>query len=301
MVVKQSMNLPYNSKTKAAAMAQLKEGEKKMAAKIDQLVATGGLQEDEMEQRGCFARGCFPFMRRGRRRIAQDTGLETAVFGQGAAKSTNAAAARLEQAASQVSSHAEGLAERAAEARKKAQLLAGMGKKQEAMMALKRCKTLEKQAETELATHAAIEQQQDMLQSSALQREIASALSAATKTTKVKSKGLLEKAEDAVDSSAELKDAFEDISEVLGGLNRSDFDDEELMAEIEAMSQAEAVPTSAAAAEAEAPAVKAQVEPRAIVVGIDPELYPAAPAQKQRREQKQKLLDNDSAAVAVGS
>ena len=297
------MNLAYNSKTKAAAMAQLKEGEKKMALKIDQLVATGGLlQEDEMEQRGCFARGCFPFLRRGRRRIAQDTGLETAVFGQGVVKSTNAAAARLEQAASQVSSHAEGLAERAAEARKKAQLLAGMGKKQEAMMALKRCKALEKQAETALATHAAIEQQQDMLQSSALQREIASALSAATKTTKVKSKGLLEKAEDAVDSSAELKDAFEDISEVLGGLNRSDFDDEELMAEIEAMSQAESVPSStAAAAEAEAPAVKAQIEPRAIVVGIDPELYPSAPARKQRREQKQKLLDNDSAAVASAS
>ena len=36
-----------------------------------------------------------------------------------------------------------------------------------------------------------------------------------------------------MDSSAELKDAFEDISEVLGGLNRNDFDEDELMAEIE--------------------------------------------------------------------
>ena len=293
------MNIAYNSKTKAAAMAQLKADEKKVAAKIDQLVATGGLQEDDLEQRGCFARGCFPFLRRGRRRLAQDTGLEVAVFGQNASSGTNAAAARLEQAASQVSSHAEGLAERAAEARKKAQLLAGMGKRQEAMMALKRCKTLEKQAETALATHAAIEQQQDMLQSSALQRDVASALSSAVKSTKVKTKGLLEKTEDAVDTSAELKDAFEDITEVLGGLNRNEFDDEELMAEIEAMSQSE---TAVADAPVEAPA-KAQVEPQAIVVGIDPELFPKAPA-RQRREQKQKLLDHDAAAeqaMAAGS
>ena len=288
------MNIAYNSKTKAAAMAQLKADEKQVAAKIDRLVATGGLQEDDLEQqRGCFARGCFPFLRRGRRRLAQDTGLETAVFGQNAAKGTNAAAARLEQAASQVSSHAEGLASRAAEARKKAQLLAGMGKKQEAMMALKRCKTLEKQAETALATHAAIEQQQDMLQSSALQRDVASALSSAVKSTKVKTKGLLEKTEDAVDTSAELKDAFEDITEVLGGLNRNEFDDDELMAEIEAMSQSETA-TAQTEAPVEAPA-KAQVEPQAIVVGIDPELFPKAPG-RQRREQKQKLLDHDAAA-----
>ena len=93
---RQSMNIAYNSKTKAAAMAQLKADEKKVAAKIDQLVATGGLQEDDLEQRGCFARGCFPFLRRGRRRLAQDTGLETAVFGQNASSGNGAAAARLE-------------------------------------------------------------------------------------------------------------------------------------------------------------------------------------------------------------
>ena len=287
------MSTAYNSKTKVLAMAQLKAEEKKIAEKIDHLVQTGGLNEDEMNQQGCFGRGCFPWLGKGRRRLAQDTGLETAVFGQGAAKSTSAAAARLEQAAAQVSTHAEGLAERAAEARKKAQLLAGMGKKQEAMMALKRCKTLEKQAETALATHAAIEQQQDMLQSSALQRDVASALSSAVKSTKVKTKGLLEKAEDAVDSSAELKDAFEDISEVLGGLNKHDFDEDELMAEIEAMSQPEP------AAESEAVPAKAQVEPQAIVVGIDPQLYPKAP--RAQKEQKQKLLAHDSAAEAAVS
>ena len=205
-----------------------------------------------------------------------------------------------EQAASQVSSHAEGLAERAAQARKKAQLLASMGRKQEAMLALRRCKTLEKQAETALATHAAIEQQQDMLQSSALQRDVASALSSAVKSTKVKTKGLLERTEDAVDSSAELKDAFDDISEVLGGLNKNDFDEEELMAEIEAMSQLEtAVEEEPADAEAEAEAAEEApaVASTAIVVGIDPALYPSAPRRRTRKEQKQKLLEHDSAAV----
>ena len=287
------MSVAYNSKTKAVAMAQLKTEEQQMAAKIDHLVATGGLQEDELDRRGWFSGGCLSFFRRGRRRLAQDTGMETAVFGQNVSKSTNAAAARLDQAAAQVSTHAESLAERAAVARQKAQLLVGMGKKQEALMSLKRCKALEKQAETAMATHAAIEQQQDMLQSSALQRDVASALSASIKSTKGKTKGLLEKTETAVDDSAELKDAFEDISEVLGGLARSDFDDDDLMAEIEEMGRAE---MAEAEAEAEAP-TKASVAPAAIVVGIDPALYPKAPA--QRREQKQKLLAHDSAMASA--
>ena len=135
----------YNSKTKAMAVAELKSAEAKMAAKIehiDKLVASGAI-DDDVERRGCGG-GCFGFLRKGRSRLAQDQGIEQAVFGQNASTSGNAAAARLEQAAAQVSSHAEGLVERAAEARKKAQLLAGMGRKRDAMMALKRCKTLEK-------------------------------------------------------------------------------------------------------------------------------------------------------------
>ena len=50
------------------------------------------------------------------------------------------------------------------------------------------------------------------------------------------------------------------------------------------------------AAEREAAVQKAEVEPQAIVVGIDPALYPSAP--KAGREAKQKLLEADSAAGA---
>ena len=165
------------------------------------------------------------------------------------------------------------------------------GKKQEAMGALKRAKALEKQAEVAASTHAAIEQQKDMLESSALQREVATALSASIATTKKKTRGLLEKAERAVDGSVELRDAADEISEVMGGLNTNDqFDEDDLMEELELMqreAEEEATPEDSVAANAE-------VEPQAIVVGIDPALYPSAP--KSKREAKQKLLAADSAA-----
>ena len=283
--------MEFNRQTKMAAREAMKAKEQAMAERIDQVMKTGDPDAD-LQQRGCTP-GCFSFFRRGRSRLAQEQ-IEGAVFGQnGASNSTANANVRLGKAAEQMESHASQLYAKSGASRSKAKALMAQGKKQEAMLALRRCKTLEKQAETAMQTHAAIEQQQDMLQSSALQRDVASALSSAVKSTKVKTKGLLEKAEDAVDSSAELKDAFEDISEVLGGLNKHDFDEDELMAEIEAMSQPEP------AAESEVVPAKAQVEPQAIVVGIDPQLYPKAP--RAKKEQKQKLLAHDSAAEAAVS
>ena len=167
------------------------------------------------------------------------------------------------------------------------------------MVALKRAKALEKQAEVAASTHAAIEQQKDMLESSALQREVATALSASIATTKKKTKGLLEKAESAVDGSAELKDAVEDINEVMGGLSTTDqFDEDDLLEELELMQQET---QEEAAPEVAHVTAKAEVEPQAIVVGIDPELYPKAPtaARRRAREAKQRLLDADAAAVGV--
>jgi len=82
----------------------------------------------------------------------------------------------------------------------------------------------------------------------------------------------------------------------MGGLAKvDDYDDDDLMEELELMQQEageEAAPEAA-------PAVaKAEVEPQAIVVGIDPLMYPSAPSAK--REAKQKLLaagSVDSAAA----
>ena len=285
--------MELNRQTKMAEVAKMKEAEKAMAAKIDKIV---GELDDDTQRRGCGG-GCFPFlMRRGRSRIAQESGMEVAVFGQSAAGGGAAHAnARLEKAAAQIEDHASQLYAKAGASRSKAKALMNQGKKQEAMLALKRAKALEKQAEVAASTHAAIEQQQEMLESSALQREIASALSASIASTKKKTKGLLEKAENAVDGSAELHDVAQEINEVMGGLAKvDDYDEDELMEELEQM-QEETGEEAAPEAAPEPVAAKAEVEPQAIVVGIDPSQFPSAP--KSKREMKQKLLSADSAAV----
>lgn len=293
--------MEFSRQTKLAKVQEIAQAERAMEKRIDNLVNRGQIEEDDRRP-GC-ATGCFPWLRRGgRSRIAQDQAIEVAVFGRGAAASN--ANARLEKAAEQLEHHAEQLYVKADASRSKARAMMAQGKKGEAMAALKRAKALEKQAEVAASTHVAIEQQQDMLQSSALQREVATALSASIASTKHKTRGLLEKAESAVDSSAELKDAVDDINEVMGGLGASDhFDEDELLEELECM-QRETV--EEAAPEVAPVAAKAQVEPQAIVVGIDPTLYPKAPPnvaaasrRNKKREAKQRLLDADAAAVAI--
>jgi hypothetical protein len=78
----------------------------------------------------------------------------------------------------------------------------------------------------------------------------------------------------------------------MGGLATNDqYDEDDLLEELELM-QREAAPEAAPVA---APvAAKAEVEPQAIVVGIDPALYPEAP--RGKAEAKQSLLAADSAA-----
>ena len=294
--------MEFNRDTKMAKVKEIEDAEKNMAKRIDKLVSNGELEEDAQRQ-GCGGGGgCFPWMRRsGRSRLAQDQGLEVAVFGQSAAVGSAANAnARLEKAAEQMENHAEQLYAKAEASRAKAKALMAQGKKAEAMGTLRRSKALEKQAEVATSTHAAIEQQKDMLESSALQREVATALSASIATTKQKTKGLLEKAEKAVDGSAELRDAVEDISEVMGGLNANDqYDEDDLLEELELMQRESDEDTDAAPMEAPAAATKAHVEPQAIVVGIDPSLYPAAP--RRRREAKARLLADDSAASGASA
>ena len=279
--------MEFNRQTKMAAKEAMKAKEQAMAERIDQVMKTGD-PDGDLHQRGC-APGCFSFFRRGRSRLAQEQ-IEVAVFGQnGASGSAVNANVRLGKAAEQMEMHAEQLYAKASASRSKAKALMGQGKKAEAMAALKRAKGLEKQAQVATSTHAAIEQQQDFLESSALQREVATALSASVAATKKKTRGLLEKAESAVDDSAELRDVVEDISEVMGGLNTGDqYDEDDLLEELELMQREtgeDAAPEAAA---------KAEVEPQAIVVGIDPSMFPKAP--RERVEAKQKLLAADSAA-----
>ena len=294
--------MEFSHETKMAKVREIEQAERRMEKRIENLVNHGRVEEEE-QRPGC-ATGCFPWLRRsGRSRVAQDQAIEVAVFGRSAAVSSVATAnARLEKAAEQMENHAEQLYAKAGASRAKAKGMMAQGKKPEAMAALRRAKALEKQAEVAASTHAAIEQQKDMLESSALQREVATALSASIATTKQKTKGLLEKAENAADSSAELKDAVDDINEVMGGLSTSDqFDEDDLMEELELM-QREAHEEAEAAPEVAPVAAKAEVEPQAIVVGIDPSQFPSAPKaaasrRSKKREAKQRLLDADAAAL----
>ena len=74
-----------------------------------------------------------------------------------------------------------------------------------------------------------------------------------------------------MDDSSELRDAVEDINNVMGDLARhDDYDEADLMEELELMAR-----ESEDAAEPEAAVQTAEVEPQAIVVGIDPALYPS--------------------------
>lgn len=291
-----------SSRTKALAIGKMHQNEAALAAKIDEMVARGELSVDE---EGSVV-GCDPLCgllrRRRRRRVPAEaaaaaakgqSGLEKAVFGTRSGKSVTATE-RLAQAAESVQAHASQLSERAAAARARALELQMAGKKADALMALKRAKALEKQAATAMSTHAALESQQDMLESSALQREIASALSASVASTKTKSKGLLSKAETAVDDAAELKDAFEEVTEALGGLQAQygDDDDDELLAELQSM-----VAEVPVAAPTEALATTASTSVEAASASADvAQVVAAFPEAPKRETERLGLLRADASA-----
>ena len=180
------------AKSKQAALAAMRDKEAGIAAKIDELVAKGELAvDDDGTVRGCGGPLCRWFYHRAPRKgatvaVRSQSGVEAAVFGK-RGKGLSATD-RLDHAADSVSAHASQLSERAAAARERAKTLAASGKRAEALMALKRAKGLEKQAESAAATHAALEAQKDMLDGQELQREIASAMAASVATTKSKTK-----------------------------------------------------------------------------------------------------------------
>lgn len=298
-----------SAKVKQEALEAMKTKEMQMAHEIDRVVKAGqlALGDDEEAVQGCGAKFFCGMLGRRRRAAAQaqaqagsasgehraHTGMDARLFGQRGKTAT--AADRLNHAAESVEAHAGQLGERARAARAKAKELFAAHKKPEAMAALKRAKALEKQLETASATHAALEQQVDVLAESALQKEVASALSASVASTKKKTKGLMSKAEDAVDGATELKDFADDIAQTLGTLQTDTFDDDELLEELEAMQIGEDVdviidPDERTPVAAAAPVVT----PASIGIVVDSSNYPRVPYKAVERH---KLLADDSAAL----
>ena len=257
-------------------------------AKVDAIQAQvsrleRALQDESEPRRG----GCLGWVFRRRARRTGSSSLDQAVFGHKVATASTTAADRLSTAAASMEAHAESLGERAAAARAKAKSLMAAGKKPEALAWMKKAKQAESQHSNAVATHAALERQIDVLAESALQKEVATALSASVAVAKKKTAGLLSKTEDAVDSAIELKDFAEDVSQAFGGLQADNYDEDELLEELQAMSMEEEI-EEVVATPAPAPVV-------AVPVAVDASAYPKAPKAAKKLERKS-LLSDDSAA-----
>ena len=258
-------------------------------AKVDAIQAQvsrleRAMQDEEAPRRG----GCLGWLFR-RRARQPSAALDQAVFGHKASTASTTASDRLSTAAKSMEAHAESLGERAAAARAKAKSLMAAGKKFEALAMLKKAKQAEAQHSNAVATHAALERQIDVLAESALQKEVATALSASVAVAKKKTAGLLSKTEDAVDSAIELKDFAEDVSSAFGGLQADNYDEDELLEELNALAMEEEV-EEVIATPAPAPVV-------AVPVAVDASAYPEAPKATKKLERKS-LLADDGAAEA---
>lgn len=245
-----------------------REEQRDLGKHIDRLIADGHLSQ-ETASVGCGGRGVCPTIGRGLARflgISQRVGavstkeleavdgveqahaatkakkksegseVTRAVFGLAASKKKTPMS-KLMAAAESMKNRVESLEARALQSKRTAAHLMKAGNKLAAMRELKRSKQLEKQALSTQGAMDAIEAQSDMLEQTELQKELAAAIGASAATLR-KEKGLLTRAEDAVDAAAEMRDLSDDLTQVMAGLGEAssnDFDDEELMMELEGM------------------------------------------------------------------
>lgn len=268
----------------------------KLAKSIDAMFAKGRVDmDDDGAVRGCGGRFFCGLFNRARRTAQTSSTLQAGASEQRAQSATESrifgrrgkqesASDKLSQAVESVAVHVEQLSEKAQSARGKAKELFAAGKQADAMIALKRAKMIEKQVESASSTHIALERQMDVLAESALQKEVASALSTAVASTKKKTKGLLTKAEDAADGATELKDFAEDVAQALGSIQMEVYDDDDLMQELHGMVHSDGETDTA-------PVVASGVAISATPV-IEPTSYPKAPT---KRVEKRALLSDDSA------
>jgi hypothetical protein len=188
-------------------------------------------------------------------------------------------AVRLEAALASVETRMVALQERADAARKAAVAAKRTGKNAEAIAQLKKAKAAEKQLATVGAALAALEQQRDMLEETALHRELASTLASTNKSVKAKTKGLLGAAEKASDEAVELRDDVEDVGSAFESLipSSSGPDDDDLLDELEQLvEEAAGVPMPAPQAPKAVTAVVAASVPANVPVATP--FFPTAPA-----------------------
>lgn len=174
---------------------------------------------------------------------------------------------KLEQASAGLRARAERMETKVAEERARAQRLAKTDK-QAALRALKKSKQLRSQADSALGALDTLESQQDLLEHAALQQTITAALGKQMKGLKG-TKKLLATAEAASEGAIELKDLVDDVGQILSETNSGsggNFDDDELLAELEEMARGDDGGGTVEPQTAAAPTKQTREELRAEVV-----------------------------------
>tara|TARA_B100001094_G_scaffold329600_1_gene392696 strand:+ start:4133 stop:5092 length:960 start_codon:yes stop_codon:yes gene_type:complete len=243
---------------KNAELQERKQKQKELSKAIDKMVSDS-ISAQHGREMGCGGPGLCPMLGRGVARllglsrsaggvpteetvvseVAKSSSVANRVFGKSMGKKATAAG-KLESAKAAMQSRVEHLEEKAQASRSASVKAMKAQKKELALRELRRAKMMEKQANSTQSALDAVEQQFEMMEATALSREVASALGATAKSLK-KNKAFLSQAEDSVDAAAEMKDLHDDMAQVMAAFgetaNNNDYDDEELIAELEEMTQ----------------------------------------------------------------
>jgi len=153
----------------------------------------------------------------------------------GRAVPSSAPEARLQGVALTLQHRLETLQERSNEQRREAARLGKAGNRSSAIRVLRKAKLFERQAQSTQEAVDAVEQQIDMLENAAVQKQLSDALTATSKSIKKDAK-VLAKAESAIDDAAEARDVAHDLNAVMSEFARSgqaETDEDELLAELD--------------------------------------------------------------------
>ena len=247
-----------------------KDEVRQLGAQIDSIVRQA--EANGSQPKGCLG-GIWAFLSRrlGRQRAVEITAatpiassaartssleVNSRIFGLAGVKAGDPAK-KLDQAASVMRGRIEQLEERAAEQRTEALKLQKAGQKAQALRALKKAKQIEAQMTSNQAALDAVEQQVDMLAQAAMQKTLTSALASTSKSMKADGK-MLGKAEKAIDDASDARDMATDLNQVMAEFaanGQGDVDEDELMAELEAMIDNEPPPPAAQPGSSEEPAL----------------------------------------------
>ena len=171
---------------------------------------------------------------------AQRSAMSVALFGKRRGEAASTPTQRLQMAQQSIDERCQALEMRAEASRKEAATLVTSGNKAGAMRALKRSKQLQSQASNLANASMAIERQSDMLEEAGLQQEVAKALQAGVKDMK-KVQNAMKTVESISDTAITMCDDVEEINTLLSQLvNTGDaatIDEDDLLAELESMSQ----------------------------------------------------------------